>query len=158
MSFNTNINKLAHKIKADQNITWSAALKMAYAYDKAALPVEAATAPSSVFGAWSAPALRSVAGHFWGLAKANRETGDTGRSIAFFKVANSLYAHYESSSVPMTFKAFIRGKGVGYSVAKEVLDFFIAAGRGELTTRSQDLISTGATSYAQRIKAPHWTF
>lgn len=158
MSFNTNINKLAHKIKAEQNISWGAALRMAYAYDKAALPVEAASASSSVFGAWSAPSLRSVAGHFWGLAKANREIGDTGRATAFFKVANCLYAHYESSPVPMTFRAFIRLKGVKESVAKEVLAFFIASGRGELTARSQDLISTGATDYAQRVKAPVWTF
>jgi hypothetical protein len=158
MSFNTNINKLAHKIKADHNISWGAALKMAYAYDKAALPVAAAAAPSSVFGAWSAPALRAVAGHFWGLAKAAQETGDTGRSIAFFKVSKSLYAHYESASVPMTFRSFIRAKGVSYSVAKETVDFFIASGRGELTTRSQDLITTGATNYAARIKAPVWTF
>ena len=46
MSFNTNINKLAHKIKAEQRVSWSAALKMAYAYDKAALPTQAATASS----------------------------------------------------------------------------------------------------------------
>ena len=158
MSFNTNINSLAHKIRKAHNISWSAALKLAYAYDKSSLPVEAASASSSVFGTWSAPSLRAVAGHFWGLAKASQETGDAGRSIAFFKVSKSLYAHYESSPEPMSFKAFIRVSGVGYSVAKEVVDYFIASGRGELTARSQDLISGGATDYAQRIKAPTWTF
>lgn len=158
MSFNTNINSLAHKIRKAHNVSWSAALKLAYAYDKSSLPVEAAESNSSVFGAWSAPSLRAVAGHFWGLAKASQETGDAGRSICFFKVAKSLFAHYESSAQPMTFKAFIRAKGVSYSVAKEVVDFFIAAGKGELTARSQSLITTGATDYAARIIAPAWTF
>ena len=158
MSFNANINSLAHKLRKAHNVSWSAALKLAYAYDKSSLPVEAAEAPSSVFGTWSAPSLRAVAGHFWGLAKAAKETGDAGRSICFFKVAKSLFAHYESYAESMTFRAFIRATGVGYSVAKEVVDFFIAAGRGELTARSQDLISAGATDYAARIIAPAWTF
>jgi hypothetical protein len=158
MSFNTNINKLAHKLRADQGISWGAALRLAYAYDRSALPSEAATADTGIFGTWTPASLVAVAGHFWGLGKAYAETSDYGRAKAMFSVARALYA-YRDNGQTITYRAFIRLKGVKESVATEAVRFFIASGKGELTPRSLDLITNhNAQSYARYIISPAWTF
>lgn len=158
MSFNTNINKIAHQIKRDQGISWGAALRMAYAYDRSALPTEAATAASGIFGTWTVESLCGVAGHFWGLGKAYAETSDYGRARTMFSIARSLYA-FRDNGQSLSYRAFIRLKGVKESVATEALAYFIASGKGELTPRSLDLITNhNAQSYARYIKAPAWTF
>lgn len=157
MSFNTNINTLAHKLRKAHNISWGAALRMAYAYDRSALPLQAAEASSSVFGTWTPASLVGVAGHFWGLGKAYAEVEDYGRAKAMFSVSRALYV-YRDEGATLNYRSFIRLKGVKEGMAKEALSYFIAAGKGELTARSQELINAGATLYAARIIAPSWTF
>ena len=157
MSFNTNINKLAHKIRKAHKVTWGAALRLAYKFDKSGLPMQAAAAPSSIFGTWTLDSLCALAGHFWGLGKAYAETKDYGRAKAMFNVSRSLYA-YRDNGTTLNYRSFIRLSGVAEKVATEALAFFIAAGKNTLTSRSLDLINSGATDYGYRIKAPLWVF
>lgn len=157
MSFNTNINTLAHKLRKAHNISWGAALRMAYKYDRSALPLQAAEATSSIFGTWTPASLEGVAGHFWGLGKAYAETADYGRAKAMFNVSRALYK-FRDNKEALCYRAFIRLPGVKEKVATEALAYFIAAGRGELTARSSELIASGATDYAARVIAPAWTF
>lgn len=151
--FTAGLNKLAWKIKKAQNISWGAAFRMA---------MELCTVPevdksSTVLGTWTPQAHRAVAGHFWGLSKAYKEVGDTGRSIAMCKVSKTLFAMWEER-VDVNFHSLIRMKGVKESIASEIINFYTASYHGVPTTRSEDLINRGAASYQSHIILPRWTF
>jgi hypothetical protein len=153
MIFTAELNKLAWQIKKSQNISWGAAFRMAVTVINA--PAVAKT--TTVFGTWTHQSHRAVAGHFWGLHKAYKELGDTGRSIAMCKVSNTLFAMYEAGA-PVNFYNLIRQKGVKESVAQEIADFYVASYEGRPTHRSLGLIQQGATQYMNRVILPRWTF
>lgn len=153
MLFTADLNRTAWKIKKSQNISWGAALRMAITLSN----TPEVASDYTLFGTWKAGSHRSLAGHFWGLHKAYKELGDTGRSIAMCKVSKTLFAMYEEC-VSVNFYSLIRMKGIKESVANEMVDFYAASYAGRPTHRSASLIAQGATTYQTRIILPTWTF
>ena len=157
MLFTTEFNKVMWFIKRSLGVALKVAYKLAvqaikHGYDARLL------SRSSVFATWSYTNARAVAGHLWGLHKAYKETGDTGRSIAFARAANTLYAMSEGlGRVPFT--EFTAQKYVAASITEEVIDFYLAAHTSGFTPRTVELITEqGAEQYGERVHRAHWSY
>lgn len=157
MLFTTEFNKVMWFIKRKLGV----ALKTAYRLAKEAIKCgydARLISRGSVFGEWSYTNSRAVAGHLWGLHKAYKETGDTGRSIAFARAANTLYAMSEGlGAVP--FSLFTAQPFIKDSITNEVIDFYLAAHTSGFTPRTVALITEqGAEQYGDRVHRARWSY
>lgn len=156
MLFTTEFNKVMHFIKRKLGVSQKIAYRLAVQALQAGYDVRLISA-GSVFTDWSYSNARSIAGHFWGLYKAYRETGDEGRSIAFHRAANTLYAMADALGT-VSAADFNAQKYVGDSIANEVIDFYLAAHTTGFTPRTVTLITEhNATEYAQRVHRACWS-
>ena len=156
MLFTSEFNKVMHFIKR----TLGVSQKVAYQLAAQALQLgydPRLTSTGSVFTSWSYSNARAVAGHLWGLCKAYRETGDEGRSIAFKRAANTLYAMADALGA-VNPAEFLAQKYVGESIKAEVIDFYLAAHTSRFTPRTVELITQrGALNYSQQVRPALWS-
>jgi len=157
MLFSSELNKLAWKIKRATDFTWKESLQLAKRSLIQGVDMEATT---SVIGSWTPATQRALAGHFYALKMLSKEAGDEGRSFAFGRISNSLYACYENHGhVSMT--DTLHFKNWGASVRQEIIDFFFSAVVDptfpEHTDRVCALI-TKTNNNISRITFPAWHF
>ncbi len=157
MLFTTEFNKVMWFIKRKLGVALKVAYKLAvqaikHGYDARLI------SRASVFTTWSYTNARAVAGHLWGLSKAYKETSDMGRSIAFARAANTLYAMSEGlGRVP--FCEFTAQKYVATSISNEVIDFYLAAHTSGFTPRTVALITEhGADQYRDNVRRAQWVY
>lgn len=154
--FDSETMKLAWRIKKAHNLAWGEALRLAIKC--ATLPTEGVNAQYSFFGIWRPASVDAVAGHFWGLGKAYAEIGDTGRSIAFTKVAKVLYGMNQMNETVCISK-LRNEKFIGESTLTEMFEFFVASATGGFTDRTVGLIvADGAVEYGKRVHRAFWQF
>jgi len=150
------VNKLAHQLrKAYPSLTWGEAFRFAIK----GVPAQSSMymEPTSVFGAWTLPSQRSLAGHFWALAKAYEQLNDAGRAYSFKKVAGLLYSLCDKG-VTLTFGQAISRKGWGESIISEMIEHFVSGLDGVCTTDRMIQLHTLIPSFHSRYKLPRWTF
>lgn len=151
------VNKLAHQLrKAYPSLTWGEAFRFAIK----GVPAQrsAYMSPTSVFGAWTLPSQRSLAGHFWALAKSYEELNDAGRAYSFKNVAGLLYSLCDEG-ITLTFGEVISRKGWGESIISEMIEAFSVGidGIGN-TSRMINLYLQNPNMYQRNIVSPMWTF
>lgn len=155
MLFTSEFNQVMWYIKRKLGVSQ----KVAYQFAKQALKFGydlRLISNASVFNTWSQSNARAVAGHLWGLHKAYKETGDTGRSIAFYRASSALYKLLENGNVsPAQYHA---QKFVGESITSEVIDYYLSAHTTGYTARTASIIEAGANDYAQRVHRAYWSY
>jgi len=155
MLFTSEFSTLLWQIKRELNCSHKVAYHLArravrFGYDARL------SGASSVFATWSYSNAKSVAGHFWGLSKAYKETGDAGRSIAFHRAANTLYAMSDALG-DVSVRDYMAQPRIGESIAHEAVEFYLAAHTTGFTPRTVELIvKQGAASYERHVRRAAW--
>lgn len=154
------INRFAHKLrKVYSTLTWKQAFNIAYKLKFEGL-LNDAYATQSILGSWTRQSQYALAGHFWALKCLYNTAGDKGRSFAFGKIADQLYASLDAGYT-LGFGYAVTTDGWGSSVINELLDFYICARSGddfgyiEHTDRVIDLMMKTGTPLGQ-IHLPFW--
>ena len=162
MLISSYINNIAHNIRrAHKSLTWGQAFRTAVMIAKCPGVTETLHRPSSLYGTWNPKTVRAIAGHFWALKCLYRDSGDLGRSAAFGRVAQALFAAWEGG-YGVNYQAFISQRGVGASVINELVDYYCCAVTGtdyytDHTNRIMGLLATN-NAPLQRVNLPTWTF
>ena len=162
MLFTTEFNKLVHIIrKAHKEMTWRAAFHTAVGFVNVSESGDHIAHPHSMYNTWKPENVRALAGHFWALKCLYREAGDMGRSSAFGRVADKLFAAWDGG-YEVTYQAFISQRGVGSSVIEEVCDYYRCAVIAEphFTDHTDRVMHLMAVTNAprSRVNLPTWTF
>lgn len=153
--FSKELNLLAHRIRRiAQDLTWGEAFRQAIELSKARVP-----AKPLLEDTWSQTTLRALAGHFWALRCLYREAGDEGRSIAFERVSNSLFACWDERG-DFDLALALRHRRFGKSVIAEIVDFYICAQTGDEyytdhTDRVMNLLTLTNNPH-NRVYLPVW--
>ena len=157
MLFTSEFNKVMWFIKRKLGVSQKVAYRLARQAVQLGYDARLINA-GSIFTDWSYNNARSIAGHLWGLHKAYKETGDTGRSVAFYRAASALYAMADERGT-VDVAEFHAQKFVGDSIADECVDFYLAAHTSGFTPRTVALITQhGADNYAQRVHRACWSY
>jgi hypothetical protein len=151
-----NINKLAHKIrKAYPSLTWGQCFRFALRGISAQGAAEERT---SVFGDWTLPSQRSLAGHFWALSLAYRDLeGDAGRAYKFKQVAGLLYSLCDEG-ITMSFGEAVTRKGWGESIHLEMIEAFVCGLDSVDTTDRMMALCNKHQGLGRKVARPVWTF
>jgi hypothetical protein len=151
-------NKLAHRIRrAHPSMSWGQCFGLARDLIKEGIFIE--DLEFSVFGQWTLETQQGIAGHFWALRCLYREVGEQGRSVAFERVANQIYAASDEG-VELSFDYVLKSSYWGASVIRELIEYYKAAaltgdGYTDHTQRIMNLISR-ANSSDSRVRKPYW--
>jgi len=150
------VNKLAHQLrKAYPSLTWGEAFRFAIK----GVPAQRSfyMNETSVFGAWTLPSQRSLAGHFWALAKAYEEISDAGRAYSFKNAAGLLYSLCDEG-ITLTFGQAVTRKGWGESIISEMIEHFVSGIDSVDTTDRMIHLHSLIPSLGKRYVLPRWTF
>lgn len=150
------VNKLAHQLrKVYPSLTWGQAFRFAIK----GVPAQRSMymEPTSIFGAWTLPSQRSLAGHFWALAKSYEQLNDPGRAYSFKNVAGLLYSLCDEG-ITLTFGQAISRKGWGESIISEMIECFVSGLDSVDTTKRMMHLHTLIPSLHSRYVNPRWTF
>ena len=160
MLFTTEFNKLVHLIRnANPHMTWGDAFHTALEFLKVSESDDLLTHNNSLYGTWKPQTVRALAGHFWALKCLYREAGDMGRSHAFGRVSNTLFAAWDGGYT-VTYQGFISQSGVGTSIISELCDYYRCAITSDQyytdhTDRVMHLIAV-TNSPRSRVNLPTW--
>jgi len=150
------LNTLAWEISKKANTSWGGAFRLAILIG--GVPDTTLYAHDSLLGCWGHANSRSLASHFWSLAKAYQEVNDFGRATAMKGAARYLYRVLDADAKDrMDLSAFSAESGISTSIVEETFDYFAAANDFRLTRRSQQLLSRGAKDFQKVLKIPYWS-
>ena len=151
------LNLLTWDISKKINADWGESFRLAIMIGS--IPKNLLYAQDSLLGSWGHANSRSLASHFWSLAKAYQEINDLGRAIAMKGAARCLYRILDTDARDqMELSAFSAESGISTSIVEETFDYFAAANDFRLTHRSQVLLSQGAKDFQKVLKIPYWSY
>ena len=155
MLFSSDFSKLMWFIKRKLNVTQKEAYRLAVESLKLGYDARLLSA-QSIFDTWSPVNARAVAGHLWGLHKAYRESGDKGRSIAFYRASKLVYDALASGE-SINPACVLNTKFVRTSLVNEVIDFYLAGHTNGYTPRTLALVEQ-APEYRNNVHRALWHY